>query len=98
MKMKVKTWGRGMKSKELLPNLSTLSIPVLARLISHDWARPSHTAAPYLAAMHLLYRLDQQVGNRDGYSVVARFLHHAQVWKGAVAVEIKAELTRRLKQ
>lgn len=81
---------------QTLPNLQTLSIPHLARMISHAWPRPNYVAAQYLNAMHRVRELEDSVGLRDGYAVVSGFLGCCKEWKGDVAKAIKTELARRI--
>jgi len=86
-----------------VPDLPSLTIAGLARLIMQSWRDKDGNpivyfgAVPYLNAMLALNSIHDRCGYDDGRSIVVYFLSNANTWRGPVAKAIKAELNRRLK-
>jgi hypothetical protein len=78
-------------------NYQNMSVGDLAQEIHRDWKKPYFGAIPYLEAMYQLRHIRDNYGCDSGKEVVLRFLSNASTWKGPVAREIKAELSRRCK-
>lgn len=81
----------------MIPNLTTMSLSEIARLIRANWPKPYFGAVPYLSAMATLNSVNDTYGCDDGRSVVAYALANMAQFRGEVAREVKKELNRRLK-
>ena len=78
------------------PDLTTLPLSQLARMIHEDWANVNFGAEPYLEALFALDSIDDLYGCESGRMIVAYFLSNASGWRGHVAKAVKAELNRRI--
>jgi hypothetical protein len=85
------------KTDTVIPDLKTLSISGIAKLIMKDWGVVNYAAKPYLMAMNSLRTLDDNYGLDTGSSVVRYFLANASSYRGEMARAIKKELNFRLK-
>lgn len=81
----------------MIPNLTTMSLSEIARLIRANWPKPYFGAVPYLAAMATLNSVNDTYGCDSGKSIVLYALGNMAGFKGEIAREIKAELKRRVK-
>lgn len=76
----------------------------IAAAILTDWGPPEtrllrHTfAEPYVYAMLELRSITDMYGLDDAEQIVKRFLHNSAGWRGAVALEVKAELNAHLRE
>lgn len=76
--------------------LRLMTISGLANLCARDWRNVWFGAAPYIEAMREMRSIDSPVLQESGREVVRYFLSNAKLWRGPVAVAVKAELRRRL--
>lgn len=73
-----------------MPNYRPLSN--IAHDIKRDWKNVNYAAAPYLAAMLQMNKLDDSYYHDKGHGIVLYFLSNAGSWRGEVAKLIKKEL------
>jgi hypothetical protein len=81
-----------------VPNIETLNIAGLARVIRANWPNVYFGAKPYLSAMSSMDSVKDNFGADPGTEIVLYFLSNAMTWKGRVAQAVKAELKSRLKK
>ena len=79
-----------------IPDLKTLTISGIAKLIIKDWKIVNYAAKPYLMAMNELKTINDKVGFDNGASIVRYFLSNASSYRGDVARAVKIELRKRL--
>lgn len=79
------------------PDLASMPLSGIARLIRKNWAKVHFAAVPYLDAMSTLHSIADSYGYDNGKGIVRYFLSNASSFRGDVAKEIKSELNRRLK-
>lgn len=78
------------------PDLATMPLSSIARLIRKNWAKVNFAAVPYLDAMASLHSIADSYGYDNGKGIVRYFLSNASSFRGETAKAIKAELARRL--
>jgi hypothetical protein len=84
------------KPEVAIPDLKTLTISGIAKLIIKDWKIVNYAAKPYLMAMNELKTINDKVGFDNGASIVRYFLSNASSYRGDVARAVKIELRKRL--
>jgi hypothetical protein len=85
------------KQEVTIPDLKTLTISQIAKLIIKDWGVVNYAAKPYLQAMNELKTVNDKYGYDSGASIVRYFLSNAGSYRGEMARAIKKELNFRLK-
>jgi hypothetical protein len=85
------------KPEVAIPDLTTMSISQIAKLIMKDWGVVGYAAKPYLMAMNELNTVNDNYGLDTGSSVVRYFLSNASSYRGPLARAIKTELRNRIK-
>jgi hypothetical protein len=86
------------KEEVKVPDLTSLTISQIAKLVVKDWGIVNYAAKPYLMAMNELTSIKDNYGLDNGASVVRYFLSNAASYRGPVAKAVKAELRNRLKE
>ena len=80
-----------------MPNIRR-NLSDIGREILLKWRTPTNYAAkPYAQAMLSLNTVNDNYGHDSGREIVLRFLCNAQMWRGEIARNIKAELKAHLK-
>jgi hypothetical protein len=78
--------------------MKTRPLSEIAAEIRADWGpRINSAAAPYVAAMEKLKRIEDDYGHETAVEIVVRFLSVANTWRGKTARRVKAELNAMLK-
>jgi hypothetical protein len=86
------------KTDTVIPDLKTLSISGIAKLIMKDWGVVNYAAKPYLQAMNELKTVNDKYGYDSGASIVRYFLSNAASYRGDLARAVKKELRLRLEK
>ncbi len=85
----------GADGRAVAGGLDDTPLRQLAESIAIDWKNVWFGARPYLDAMLMLDRIDQDFGLGSGREIVIYFLANAQMYKGENGRRVKVELKRR---